>query len=75
MTSPGNQHCVNCIGTLSFPISHWDAGPRRGWLVPAAIDPPGTLLFAANSTTSTCRVAAALKAAFTSHYSLPFSSI
>ena len=21
MASPGNQHCVNCIGTLSFPIS------------------------------------------------------
>ena len=20
MTSPGNQHCANCIGTLSFPI-------------------------------------------------------
>jgi len=21
MASPGNQHCVNCIGTLLFPIS------------------------------------------------------
>ena len=21
MASPGNQHCVNCIGTLSFPIA------------------------------------------------------
>ena len=21
MASPGNQHCVNCIGTLSFPMS------------------------------------------------------
>ena len=21
MVSPGNQHCVNCIGTLSFPSS------------------------------------------------------
>jgi len=20
MTSPGNQHCADCIGTLSFPI-------------------------------------------------------
>ena len=20
MVSPGNQHCANCIGTLSFPI-------------------------------------------------------
>ena len=20
MASPGNQHCVNCIGTLSFPV-------------------------------------------------------
>ena len=20
MASPGNQHCANCIGTLSFPI-------------------------------------------------------
>ena len=20
MASPGNQHCVSCIGTLSFPI-------------------------------------------------------
>ena len=31
MVNPGNQHCANCIGTLSFPIppsrrsgSHWD---------------------------------------------------
>ena len=22
MASPGNQHCANCIGTLSFPISN-----------------------------------------------------
>jgi len=22
MASPGNQHCANCIGTLSFPITH-----------------------------------------------------
>ena len=21
MTSPGNRHCANCIGTLYFPIS------------------------------------------------------
>ena len=21
MASPGNQHCANCIGTLSFPIT------------------------------------------------------
>jgi len=21
MTSPGNQHCANCIGTLSFPAA------------------------------------------------------
>ena len=21
MASPGNQHCANCIGTLSFPIA------------------------------------------------------
>ena len=21
MASPGNQHCANCIGTLSFPVS------------------------------------------------------
>ena len=20
MASPGNQHCANCIGTLSFPV-------------------------------------------------------
>jgi len=26
MASPGNQHCVNCIGTLSFPI----ANPNQG---------------------------------------------
>jgi len=24
MASPGNQHCVNCIGTLSFPIVNVD---------------------------------------------------
>ena len=23
MASPGNQHCANCIGTLSFPITAW----------------------------------------------------
>ena len=23
MASPGNQHCANCIGTLSFPIIIW----------------------------------------------------
>jgi len=22
MASPGNQHCDNCIGTLSFPIAY-----------------------------------------------------
>ena len=22
MASPGNQHCANCIGTLSFPVVH-----------------------------------------------------
>ena len=22
MASPGNRHCVNCIGTLSFPAQH-----------------------------------------------------
>jgi len=20
MASPGNQHCANCVGTLSFPV-------------------------------------------------------
>ena len=26
MASPGNQHCANCVGTLSFPIlTHRDA--------------------------------------------------
>ena len=25
MTSKGNQHCANCIGTLTFPIAE---GPR-----------------------------------------------
>jgi len=30
MASPGNQHCANCIGTLSFPISsHNDARRSR----------------------------------------------
>ena len=24
MASPGNQHCANCIGTLSFPIAYID---------------------------------------------------
>ena len=29
MASPGNQHCANCIGTLSFPIHcRSAAGPR-----------------------------------------------
>jgi len=26
MTRPGNQHCANCIGTLSFPIASIDSG-------------------------------------------------
>ena len=29
MASPGNQHCANCIGTLSFPICSHD---RRPWV-------------------------------------------
>ena len=28
--SPGNEHCVNCIGTLSFPIRKPIAGPDPG---------------------------------------------
>ena len=32
MASPGNQHCANCIGTLSFPIclNYNDASPSFG---------------------------------------------
>ena len=29
MASPGNQHCANCIGTLSFPINQRPTGVRR----------------------------------------------
>ena len=33
MSSPGNQHCASCIGTLSFPIAVWffvcDIGPSQ----------------------------------------------
>ena len=32
MASPGNQHCANCIGTLSFPmpsVQHCRVVPRR----------------------------------------------
>ena len=29
MASPGNRHCVSCIGTLSFPIGlRWEFLPR-----------------------------------------------
>ena len=28
MASPWNQHCANCIGTLSFPVGH-DPVPRK----------------------------------------------
>ena len=30
MASPGNEHCANCIGTLSFPIGKATvpSGPR-----------------------------------------------
>ena len=33
MASPGNQHCANCIGTLSFPTGCpvLDAGGRQGY--------------------------------------------
>ena len=24
MASPGNRHCANCIGTLSFHIGNWN---------------------------------------------------
>ena len=30
MASPGNRHCANCIGTLSFPIQR--APTQRSWL-------------------------------------------
>ena len=29
MASPGNQHCANCIGTLSFPMRRVMARSRR----------------------------------------------
>ena len=29
MASPGNQHCANCIGTLSFPIHTADGQTPR----------------------------------------------
>jgi len=37
MASPGNQHCVSCIGTLLFPIAEWLAcwtglRRRRAWV-------------------------------------------
>ena len=27
MASPGNQHCVDCIGTLSFPVGYISVQP------------------------------------------------
>ena len=30
MASPGNQHCANCIGTLSFPVRRRGFDPRSG---------------------------------------------
>ena len=32
MASPRNQHCANCIGTLSFPMVGLAADPAVGWL-------------------------------------------
>jgi len=29
MASPGNQHCANCVGTLSFPIAQQLNGSVR----------------------------------------------
>jgi len=34
MASPENQHCANCIGTLSFPILTCDRGRRANTICP-----------------------------------------
>jgi len=52
MASPGNEHCANCIGTLSFPIGKATvpSGPRfssapLAWLPsPSAILGPSVIL-------------------------------
>ena len=31
MTSPGNQHCANCIGTLSFPMAQLPKSRGQRW--------------------------------------------
>ena len=33
MASPGNQHCANCIGTLSFPIGKCALDARSGLFI------------------------------------------
>ena len=33
MASPGNQHCVNCIGTLSLPIGYRHCSELRRLVV------------------------------------------
>ena len=39
MASPGNEHCANCIGTLSFPIGKATvpSGPRFSSVPLAAV--------------------------------------
>ena len=31
MTSPGNQHCASCVGTLSFPILDTEISYHYTW--------------------------------------------
>ena len=33
MTSPGNRHCANCIGALSFPIARTASARRRYFIL------------------------------------------
>jgi len=32
LASPGNQHCANCFGTLSFPIGSGTVVLVKGWM-------------------------------------------
>ena len=45
MASLGNQHCANCIGTLSFPITTTVHYVRNAWNILLRQCMPGTIKF------------------------------
>ena len=63
MASPGNQHCTNCIGTLSFPIAVASKVWHRSrlstiWRILASMPPLTSLTQSICATTKTAQTSA-----------------